>query len=33
MEDSQHLSHIPAGTKYYKEGASEWYIAGFQVQS
>ena len=31
MEDSQHLSYILAGIKYYKEGVSEWYVAEFWV--
>ena len=30
MENLQHLSYITARIRYYKEGASEWYVAEIQ---
>ena len=29
--DSQRLSYISVGTRFHKEGASEWYAARFRV--
>ena len=32
IEALQHFSYISARTKYHKEEASEWYVAGFRVR-